>query len=96
MEDFAFPDPQQGTNLVAPDRPCDTCDGDRFVVVSRRRPAQTAWMDEHELQANVAHLIDEYAPCPSCSGGTNTAFRRSDGRLIQCPDPAMTRKMMTS
>lgn len=54
-----------GTNLYA-DVSCQTCGGDRFVVVNTRKPVQSAWMREHGITPS-SDEIEEYAPCPSCN-----------------------------
>ena len=74
----------KGTNLSAV-KECPTCGGDRFVVVSLRKPVTSQWMIERGIKANEDHLIEEMAPCPDC-GPEITGVR--------VPDPARVREMM--
>lgn len=73
----------QATNLSAAVTDCSTCDGDRFVVYTRRKQGQTAWMMEHGIEPNENELIEEMAPCPDCGPDVKGA-----------PDPAQVREMM--
>ena len=83
----------QGTNRSVSTE-CSTCGGDRFVVVSMRRPVQSAWMSEHGIQA-PGDLSEEMAPCPDCNAAADTSFWRSDGTKFEGPDPAKVRERMS-
>jgi len=71
----------QGTNRPAPHVVCETCGGDRFVIVATR-PAP---------QSDTA--FDETAPCPDCNP-VEVTWRRHDGTPMRTPDPARTRQLM--
>ena len=70
---------------------CSTCGGDRFVLVSRRRPVATAWMNDHGLSVSE-EKIEEYAPCPDC--GAQEVEWYVGERTRRCPDPGRVREMM--
>jgi hypothetical protein len=61
--------PAKAANLHAAVTDCQTCGGDRFVVVSLRKPAQSVWMTERGLKAQEDQMIEEYAGCPDCNPG---------------------------
>lgn len=83
----------RGTNQVAHRDECPTCQGDRFVPVALRSPAQSPWMAKHKLEPNPEEKIEEVAPCPTCNSGQVT-MRRFDGTLVTTPDPARVMEMM--
>lgn len=62
---------------------CDTCDGDRMVIVQTR----TDTYNGHSAQ------VEEYAPCPDCNPVVIT-MRRIDGHKISTPDAGAMREMM--
>ena len=74
---------------------CNTCGGDRFVLVALRTPETTDWMNRHGFKAKEDQPIEELAPCPDCNPTANTSFRRHDGMEVTCPDPARVRQMMS-
>lgn len=82
-------------NQAARYEACATCQGDRFVVVSLRKPVTTAWMEEHGVLADESQMIEEMAPCPDCNPNVNTSFHRPDGTQFRGPDPARVREMMS-
>lgn len=84
----------QGTNRAPADIECSTCSGDRFVVISQRKPVTTIWMQEHGITAREEEMIEEYAPCPDCNSA-DISFRRSDGTKAVSPDAAKVREMMS-
>jgi hypothetical protein len=73
---------------------CETCNGNRFVVVYLRKPVTTKWMEEHGIQADEEAMIEEMAPCPDCNADANTAFRRPDGTETRTMDPARVRELL--
>lgn len=81
-------------NVAAKFTPCETCDGDRFVVYSKRKPITTAWMQAHGITADESELIEEMAPCPDCNAGVDTSFHRPDGSKFRSPDPGKVREML--
>lgn len=81
------------TNQAAPIPDCDTCGGDRFVVVAMRPPYQTAWMKEKGIEPSSEKFI-ELAPCPDCNADANTTFTRRDGQLVKSPDAGHVREVM--
>ena len=86
--------PSLQSNVAAPLVDCVTCGGDRFVVVSARKPTQSQWMREHGIEANEGELIEEMAPCPDCNSASDPTFRRHDGSKTRALDPARVREMM--
>jgi hypothetical protein len=74
---------------------CPTCQDDRMVVVSQRKPMTTRWMTDHKITAHEEHMIEEVAPCPDCNASADTVMRRFDGRVLRCPDANRVREMMT-
>ena len=83
----------KGTNLNAPASECQTCGGDRFVVVAMRPVQATTWMHEHGIEPAEGAAIEEMAPCPACHPA-EVSWYRYDGRKMTTPDPARTREMM--
>lgn len=83
----------QHTNQSAAITSCSSCNGDRFVLVARRKPVATAWMNDHGLKASE-EMIEEYAPCPDC--GAQEVEWYAGERTRRCPDPARVREMMRS
>lgn len=82
----------KGTNLSVVGE-CQTCGGDRFVVVATRKPFVSPWMTERRIKPqNLAS--EEVAACPDCNAAADTSFRRFDGSLFRSPDPALTREWM--
>jgi hypothetical protein len=77
------PKPAFATNLHADITNCQTCGGDRFVVVSIRKPVQSTWMQERGLNASTESMYEEYAPCPDCGPD-----------IPGTPDPGRVRQMM--
>jgi hypothetical protein len=75
------------------DASCQTCNGDRFVLVALRKPVQSSWMREHGI-APRDDGIEEYAPCPDC-GPSDVGFFRPDGTKFRTLDPAQVRERMT-
>jgi len=64
---------------------CQTCDGNRMVLVATRPP---------ENGVEGAGGYEEYAPCPDCNAGADTTFWRSDRSRVSCPDPGLVRERM--
>lgn len=87
--------PVRGVNLSAPALECETCGGDRFVVVATRKPTQSAWMTAHSIKASETAMIEEMAPCYSCATDVEVAFWRFDGTRFTAPDPAQVRELHT-
>lgn len=81
----------RGTNLHVTVE-CETCGGDRFVLVGTRPVVQSVWMRERGIEA-TGEEIEEYASCPDC-GPEVTPMRRSDGTMFVPPDPAAVREKM--
>lgn len=73
---------------------CGTCHGDRMVVVGTRKPEQTPWMKDRGIEPK-SEPIEEWAPCPDCSAGTDTGFQRYDGSWARTLDPAQVRDRMS-
>lgn len=90
METRRFVD---STNVSAKHTACETCGGDRFVVVSKRKPVTTAWMESKGIKADETEMLEEMAPCPDCND-VDTSFHRSDGSKFQSPDPGKVREML--
>jgi hypothetical protein len=86
--------PALASNQAAPFRMCDTCGGDKMVVVAKRKPVQSAWMRERGIEPNESQMIEEMAPCPDCNTSANTTTYRPNGEVVRGPDPAKTREMM--
>jgi hypothetical protein len=61
---------------------CETCKGDRFVLV-RKRPGEAKGM-----------FFEEYAACPDCADGIVVDYWRADGTKFVAPDRAQVREMM--
>jgi len=61
---------------------CETCDGDKLVVVATRTAPHSD------------SGFDEYAPCPDCNSGANADFWRADGSRFTSPDRELTRMRM--
>lgn len=72
------------TNAHASPSECQTCDGDRFVVVNLRSAGE---------KGVTGANFEEYAPCPDCNHQDPT-FYRFDGTRASPPDPAKVREMM--
>lgn len=85
--------PAMASNIAAAYKACPTCDGDKFVVVSMRKPIQSQWMKEHKIEPSE-EMIEEMAPCPDCNMQANTETYRADGSKVRAPDPAKVREMM--
>lgn len=84
-----------GTNLVShKSDECQTCGGDRMVVVGVREPMQTKWMATMGIKPSPTHKLEEFAPCPDCNPDVMTTTRRFDGSYATAPDPARTRELM--
>ena len=81
------------TNLHAPAGECQTCGGDRFVLVARRPVVQSIWMREHGITPPADSAIEEMAACPDCSSA-ETGFTRFDGSKARALDPARIRMML--
>lgn len=64
---------------------CDTCSGDRFVIVRLRS------VGDNDI---TAVNFEEWAPCPDCNSTANTSFWRHDGTRFVSPDSAAVREMM--
>lgn len=65
---------------------CETCGGDKMVVVGRR-----------EIDGGVGGHVHEdelMAPCPTCNSHADTGFWRYDGSRFRTPDPARVREMI--
>ena len=84
---------RRGTNQPAPDVACQTCGGDRFVLVSLRKPMQSAWMKERGIEPSETEMIEEMAACPDCNQA-DTSFWRADGSRSRALDPEKIREMM--
>ena len=85
--------PARGANLNSYSE-CQTCGGDRFVVVGTRPPMQSMWMYERGIQP-TGEGIEEVAPCPDC-GTELKPSRRYDGTMVVPLDPAAVREKMNS
>jgi hypothetical protein len=72
---------------------CPTCGGDKFVVVSLRKPATTDWMRQHKIEAPQDEFIEETAPCYTCNSGADTSFWRPDGTEARGLDPARVEQL---
>ena len=72
---------------------CQTCGGDRFVVVGTRPAIQTVWMKERGISPAEDAAFEEVAGCPDCNPNQVT-MRRWDGTLIATPDAARVRERM--
>ena len=95
MEGFEFDQPlQPQTNLGVPPSSCETCGGDRFVLVARRPVVASIWMKEHGIEPPETEGIDEMAPCPDCNASANPSFERHDGSMARSLDPARVRELM--
>ena len=66
LEESAHRKRPQSTNRPATMTDCQTCGGDRFVLVRLRPQKQTLWMQEHGIEPNPSEMHEEYAPCPDC------------------------------
>lgn len=75
---------KKAVNVHARPTACQTCDGDRFVVV-KMRPAVPGKVSG----AN----FEEYAPCPDCND-QDASFWRADGTKASPPSPERVREMM--
>ena len=84
------------SNLSAPATACTTCGGDRFVVVSLRKPVQSPWMKERGIEVAGDATLEEYAPCPDCNAQAHPEFRRFDGTMAVAPDPGKVRDALTA
>jgi len=82
---------EQGTNLSS-SRICETCRGNRFVIVGTRPLPTTIWMREHGFKARGE--VDEAAPCPSCNAEAKSSFRRHDGSMFVGPDAGRVMEML--
>lgn len=83
----------RGTNLAAYTA-CETCGGDRHVLVALRRPAGSPDMQRRGNTPSPDEMHEEYAPCPYCNSAANTYFDRPDGTKFRSPDPGAVREMM--
>ena len=83
----------RGTNQNSGNRDCDTCGGNRFVVVNLRKPVVTEWMRAHSIKVNEATMIEETAPCPDCNP-IEVSHWRHDGTRFVTPDPGRVRELM--
>lgn len=86
--------PKGALNLHAAATQCELCDGDRFVVVSTRKPTQSDWMNAHSIKASEDAVIDELAPCPDCNP-TEVSFYRHDGSRFRSPDAGRVRELLS-
>ena len=86
----------RGTNRHSGHEDCEVCGGHRFVVVGKRRPTDTAWMQQHSIKADPDAWIEEMAPCPSCNEGCDTGFWRFNGTKFESPDSARVLELMRS
>jgi hypothetical protein len=68
----------------AGNKACETCNGDKLVLVSTRP------------SANPTSGFEEMAPCPECNSGADTGFWRPDGSRFRSPDPAAVQMRMRS
>lgn len=84
----------KGINQYAAPTQCETCGGDRFVVVATRPVKQSTWMKERGIVPPEDAATEEYAPCPACSPHLDTTFYRHDGTPVRPPDSARVREMM--
>jgi len=73
------PSPGAGGKTV-----CETCDGDKMVVVSVRTAPHSD------------SGFEEVAPCPDCNSGADADFWRADGSRHSTPDRELTRMRMQS
>lgn len=64
---------------------CETCDGDKMVLVAIRPSA-----------VNPTSGFEEMAPCPDCNSDADADFWRGDGSRHRSPDPATIRMRMSS
>lgn len=75
---------------------CQTCGGDKFVLVLLRRPETSQWMARHGISAVTDQMIEEMAPCPSCNPNADTSFRRHDGSEVTSMDPARISEILAN
>lgn len=94
MSGFEFDEPSVPKTNAAVEVKCSTCDGDRFVLVSKRAPKASPWMMERGIEPAKDQLFEEYAACPTCNSQTDTSFWRHDGSPSKALDPARVREMM--
>ena len=95
---FEFDEPKkkkEGTNRAAAITKCDTCRGDRFVMVRKRPAEQTTWMAERNIQVSGRSMHEEYAACPDCNPIHDIEGYFPGGRKFRVMDPAAVRQAMT-
>jgi len=76
---------------------CDTCNGDKMVLVGHIPAVGTQWTRERGIEpskhpAELGH--DQYAPCPDCNSDVDAGFWRADGSRFTPLDPARVRERM--
>lgn len=81
------------TNASTAPTDCQTCGGDRFVVVGTRPVVASPWMDEHKIVPPKDAAEEEVAPCPDCNP-VEVSWYRPDGSHRTLPDPDRVRQMM--
>lgn len=67
---------------IKPSR-CDTCGGDKWIVVRLPSPVTTLWMQERGLQASTTSFHEESAPCYVCNRTAYDSIRGMDAALAQ-------------
>lgn len=75
---------RRAVNVHARPTACQTCDGDRFVVVNMRKAGE---------KGVTGANFEEYAPCPDCNH-QDAGFFRFDGTKASTPSPEKVREMM--
>lgn len=83
----AYSPPVQG-----PPRYCDTCGGNRMVLVGYRPLVQTTWMESKGIEPNTREPgYEEWAPCPDCNSEASTDYWRYDRTRFRVMDPGEVR-----
>ena len=93
---FEFDEPKkkkEGTNRAAAITKCDTCRGDRFVMVRQRPAEQTTWMAERNIQISGRSMHEEYAACPDCNP-IEVEYWAAGRKPFRMMDPAAVRQAM--
>ncbi len=91
LEESAHRNRTQSTNRTV-NTECQTCGGDRFVVVRLRAPSKSAWHLEHGTEPSKTEFYEEMAPCPDCNPIEITYW--VEGRKFRSMDAAEARKAM--
>ena len=72
--------PRRAENVHAAPTRCETCGGDRYVIVATRSEGRSE--------------VDEYAACPDCNSTADTSFYRADGTRARALDSAQVRERL--